>query len=82
MVSDQDTSKILIGCQDNKLVSFDMPKVAIIKEVYKLVNFLLVYLKLLYRKSPSLLQPFLGKVTLSLVLVLLQEASYCWTQTR
>ena len=33
MVSDQDVSKILIGCQDNKLISFDMPKVAIIKEV-------------------------------------------------
>ena len=33
MVSDQDASKILIGCQDNKLVSFDMPKVATIKEV-------------------------------------------------
>ena len=36
MVSDQDVSKILIGCQDNKLVSFDLPKVAIIKEVTKL----------------------------------------------
>jgi len=30
---DKDVSKILIGCQDNKLISFDMPKVAIIKEV-------------------------------------------------
>ena len=33
MVGDQDSSKILIGCQENKLVSFDMSKVAIVKEV-------------------------------------------------
>lgn len=33
MVDGQDVSKILIGCQDKKLVSFDMPKVSIVKEV-------------------------------------------------
>ena len=33
MMGIQDASNILIGCQDNKLVSFDLPKVAIIQEV-------------------------------------------------
>lgn len=38
MTGDQDVSKILIGCQDNKLVSFDISKVAIIQEVMVLDN--------------------------------------------